>query len=94
MSEGVKHDDGKPRCDLLPAGAMLAVSNVLGFGARKYAPNNWRLVPDAKERYIAAALRHLFAHMMGEKHDQESGLTHLSHAATCLLFVIDLENDA
>lgn len=31
-----KHDDGKPRADLLPPDALLEVSKVLDYGAKKY----------------------------------------------------------
>lgn len=86
-----KHDDGKPRCDLLPPAALLRVADVLGFGARKYAPHAWREVPDGHRRYLAAALRHVFARMRGERLDPESGLPHLAHAACCLLFALELD---
>ena len=45
---GRKADAGKPRWSLLPWNALGAVVSVLEFGARKYAPGNWRHVPDAR----------------------------------------------
>jgi hypothetical protein len=91
-SEGQKHDDDKPAPELLPPRALLAVSRVLAFGARKYAPDNWRKVPDGKRRYLAAALRHVLAHMGGEVLDSESSEPHLAHAACCVLFLLELES--
>lgn len=94
MSAGMKFDGGKPRMDLLLDGcpnALLRVSEVLTFGAEKYAAHNWKTVPDGPARYKAALLRHLTAHAMGEVNDRESGLPHLSHAACCLLFMLELE---
>lgn len=88
---GTKLDTAKPRCDLLPPLALLGAADVLGYGARKYAPGNWRLVPDARERYLAAALRHVLAAMAGEERDPESGFSHLDHAVCSLLFVSELE---
>lgn len=92
MSAFIKADADKPRMDLLPPYAIAAVARVLGFGARKYSTGNWRKVDD-HGRYIAAALRHVFAHMTGEKLDAESGEPHMAHACCCLLFVLDLESE-
>lgn len=88
---GTKLDGEKPRCDLLPPLALLGAAQVLGYGARKYAPGNWLVVPGARERYLAAALRHVLAAMSGEARDGESGLSHLDHAVCSLLFVSELE---
>jgi hypothetical protein len=88
---GQKHDHGKRRYDLLPFKAADVVVDVLSYGARKYAPENWRSVEDAHSRYMAAALRHISAHQQGKELDEESGLPHLAHAACCLLFLIELE---
>lgn len=86
-----KHDGEKARWDLLPLGAVGQVVDVLTFGAKKYAPDNWRTVPEYRRRYYAAALRHMVAWWRGERVDAESGLPHLAHAACCLLFIADLE---
>lgn len=88
MIEGTKLDAGKPRWDLIPFGAMADVVDVLTYGAKKYAPENWRKVADWKPRYLAAALRHLVAWHGGERKDAESGLPHLAHAACCVLFLL------
>ncbi|WP_372966610.1 dATP/dGTP diphosphohydrolase domain-containing protein, partial [Marinobacter sp.] len=47
---GVKFDDDKPMMDLIPPVMELEVSKVLTFGAGKYAPDNWRKVPDLRRR--------------------------------------------
>jgi hypothetical protein len=91
--EGKKYDSGKPDWSLLPFKAVSETVDVLTFGAKKYGPENWRLVPNAKKRYLAAAFRHVVAYAMGEKKDPESGLSHLSHALCCLLFILELEKD-
>jgi len=88
-SEGRKDDKGKPRPELIPPKALLEVAAVLAFGAEKYAADNWRKVPGSEGRYMGAALRHVLAHMSGEKADPETGLSHLSHAICCLLFVCE-----
>ncbi len=86
-TEGVKHDAEKPRWDLLPFTELEDVVEVLTVGAKKYSPNNWKKVPDAKNRYIAAALRHISARCQDEIYDREDGLSHTAHAICCLLFL-------
>lgn len=85
---GVKLDTGKPRLDLVMPELICGVGEVLTFGARKYTPGGWKTVPQANERYLSACLRHLTAHMSGETNDEESGLSHLKHAATNLGFLL------
>jgi hypothetical protein len=87
-TEGQKHDEGKPRWDLLPYGPLADVVAVLTHGAKKYADDNWQKVPGAKRRYFRAGMGHLIAWWSGEKHDTESGLPHLAHAVCCLLFLL------
>lgn len=88
MTEGVKLDSGKRRWSLLPRGTVPQVVDVLEYGARKYAPDNWQKVPDARRRYYDAAHRHIEAWWGGETRDPETGLHHLAHATCCLLFLI------
>jgi hypothetical protein len=90
LAGGVKHDDGKPRMDLLPPEALREIAGVLTMGAQKYDAHNWRR-GFAYSRLIAAALRHLFAWVGGENKDPESGKSHLAHAACCLMFLITFE---
>ena len=92
--DGVKHDQEKDRWDLLPWGPIRSVVKVLTYGARKYAPENWRKVPDARNRYFAAAMRHLEAWWSGEKDDPESGFPHLAHVLCCVIFLLELSEDA
>lgn len=91
QAEGVKHDAAKARYDLVPPLSLEAVVRVLTYGAKKYAPGNWRLVPDARSRYFAAAMRHTWAWWRGEPCDPESGEHHLAHAICCLMFAMEPE---
>lgn len=91
---GMKYDGGKPRMDLLLSGcpnALEQVSQILTFGAQKYAAHSWQTVPQGEDRYLAALLRHLTAHGKGEVNDPESGMSHLAHAACNALFILELE---
>lgn len=87
--EGIKHDAGKLRMDLIPPSALEALAEVLTYGAQKYAPNSWQAVEP--ERYHAALLRHLCAWMRGEKVDVESGISHLRHVLCNAAFLVDQE---
>ena len=90
---GAKLDAGKTRAGLAIGGfarALLAVSEVATFGARKYTPHGWVAVPDGVERYTDAMYRHLLAEAAGDKLDGDSGLSHAAHAAWCALARLDL----
>lgn len=91
IGSGAKHDAGKPLYNLIPVHAEAELVDVLTFGANKYAPNQWRNVENATDRYTAAAMRHLAAYRMGETHDNESGKHHLAHAMCCLAFIVELD---
>ena len=93
-TEGEKHDEEKLRYDLVPLLAEEQVVKVLTYGAKKYGPDNWRKVPEARRRYYAAARRHLTRWRLGEELDRESGLPHLAHAICSLLFLLEVEQPA
>lgn len=88
---GIKFDSARPRFSLIPAGTMARVIAVLEFGAKKYAQDNWKHVPEARTRYYDAALRHIDAWWTGESTDIETGEPHLAHAVCCLLFLLWLD---
>jgi len=66
------------------------VEQVLQYGAKKYSPNSWKTVPNAKERYWSAYVRHITAK---DEADEESDLPHTSHALCNLVFLLWLEED-
>jgi Domain of unknown function (DUF5664) len=91
---GAKDDAGKQRWGLVLgdfAPALAEVVKVGTFGARKYSAAGWLQVPNGIERYTDAGLRHIAAHTMGETHDPETGMPHLSHAAWNMLAVLTLQ---
>ena len=89
----VKYDEGKRDYTLLPINELEQVLDVLEFGATKYKPNAWKDVPNGLERYKKAMLRHMMCYLKGEYNDRESGLSHLSHLATNVLFIMHFENE-
>lgn len=89
-----KFDDEKPPMHLLDRAALEETARVLGFGANKYGENNWRdggKYSLGTKRPLAAALRHIFAYLDGEKIDPESGLSHLGHAMCSVMFALKAE---
>lgn len=89
--KGVKLDEDKIRLDLVDPCLIEGVGEVLTFGARKYTPNGWQHVPDAKQRYEAALMRHFMDYKKSERLDKESNLSHLKHMATNVMFLLWFE---
>jgi len=85
--QGLKHDQGKPRMDLLDPDALTELSKVLTFGAQKYDAHNWRKGINYS-RIIAAAMRHMNAILGGEDIDPETGLLHAAHVMCNMQFLI------
>lgn len=88
--EGVKHDAGKERYDLIPPEIEEAIAKVLTFGAEKYGERNWEKGM-AWGRPYAALRRHMAAWWSGEAKDPETGMPHTWHAACCLAFIVAFE---
>lgn len=89
VEEFMKFDTDKIRYDLVPPKAIQHLAKVLTFGAKKYKPNNWRNNTDLS-RYEGALLRHFEAYRLGELTDDETGMPHLAHALTNLVFLLEL----
>lgn len=89
-NQAIKFDSDKMPLHLLSSEALLQTAAVLKFGADKYAAHNWR-GGFAWSRPLAAAMRHILAFNAGEDKDPESGLSHLAHAACCIMFLLEFE---
>ena len=57
------------------------------FGAKKYAPENWKKGLDRTE-ILESAQRHLIALFDGEENDSESGLSHAGHILCNMMFYV------
>jgi hypothetical protein len=90
LNEGTKHDQGKLPWQLVPWDAVRGVVKVLDFGAKKYAARNWEHGMDWS-RLERAAINHITSWSLREDRDEETGLSHLFHAACCLLFLAAYE---
>jgi hypothetical protein len=86
----IKHDHNKLPMHLLSTTALEEIAAVLQFGAEKYESHNWRK-GFVWSRPLSAALRHILAFNNGEDRDPESNLSHLAHAACCIMFLLEFE---
>lgn len=91
---GHKDDEGKLRYDLMDVDFEEEMAKVLTEGAKKYAPNNWKNVEDAKERYYAALRRHTAAYRKGELINEEDGnVSTLAQIAINAMFLYVLSKE-
>ena len=86
----MKFDQGKAPLALIPPEALTEIAKVFGFGADKYGINNWRKDGDNTSwlRTYSSIQRHLNAWLAGQDSDPESGLNHLTHAATQIMILM------
>ena len=63
---------------------VVRIAKVLQYGASRYAPNNWRLIPE--EEHINHALIHIIAHIAGDRQDD-----HINHALCRLMMAYATE---
>ena len=64
--------------------ALIQIAKVLEYGASRYKPNNWRLIPE--EDHLNHALIHLYALEKGDTQDD-----HLGHFLTRIMMVYATE---
>ena len=86
--QSAKADKGKLELSLVNPQLVKAVAEVRMYGTEKYGDSeNWRKVEP--KRYVDALYRHLLAYIEGNEVDEESGLSHLSHMACNISFLLD-----
>lgn len=92
ITDGLKHDGGKPRLDLVPPELIEAVGTVMTHGAEKYGEASYRQVKP--QRYRSALMRHI-CKWLKEPHgkDEDSGLPHLWHIACNVAFLLELDKE-
>ena len=76
LSTGLRLNTGKPRTDLLPWDALLALADHYGVGAKKYAERNWEKGMLWNKDCASSLTRHLAAWSTGEDIDPENGQHH------------------
>lgn len=92
VTDGLKHDGGKPRLDLVPPEIIEAVGAVMTHGAEKYGEGSYRNVEP--KRYRAALMRHI-CQWLRDPHgiDEDSGLPHLYHIACNVAFLLEIDKE-
>jgi hypothetical protein len=70
--------------------ALIAVSNVSGVGARKYAWKGWESVENGFNRYSDALGRHLLAEETEGELDSDTGCLHAAQVAWNALARLEL----
>lgn len=89
QNKAIRFDAGKTDWSLVPWDSVEEIVKVLEFGKVKYAAWNWSSNGGFKYmRVFNSTMRHLLAWARGEDKDPESGLSHISHAACNLLFIL------
>lgn len=89
QEQAQRFNDGKLRVDLIEPGFIMAIAQVLTYGANKYSANNWKTGTGLTDEQIDGSLeRHFWATKSGEIYDKESGLPHLYHVGCNLMFKI------
>lgn len=71
------------RFDLIDPLTMFALAEVVSYGAKRYAPWNWRRIDIPS--HLNHALTHIYAYMAGDTQDD-----HLEHAFCRLMFALSL----
>ena len=90
ITDGLKHDGGKPRLDLVPSEIIEAVGTVMTHGAEKYGEASYKDVEP--KRYRAALMRHICKWLKAPYgKDEDSGLPHLWHIACNVAFLLELD---
>jgi hypothetical protein len=88
----VKFDAGKAPHHLIAPEMQTALASVLAYGQQKYGARNWEQSGGmAWSRCFSACLRHLWSWWSKSGPDDETGMSHLWHAACCIMFLIAYE---
>lgn len=79
--KGGQQSETPYRFDLIDGKAEFVLAGVLGYGATRYAVNNWRLI--SLQDHLKHALQHIFAYFAGDRQDD-----HLGHAYCRIHFAV------
>ena len=90
--KALRFNDGKLQWSLVDFESLEPMVKVLEFGAKKYAPNNWKKGLETT-KIIESMLRHTFALLKGENNDPESGINHVGHIQCNAMFLAKMLQD-
>ena len=77
ITDGLKHDEGKLRYDLIPIEILKALAEIYTYGLKDHTENSWKKVK--KSRYVAAFFRHFGEMRSGNIYDDDSNHEHSKH---------------
>ena len=83
--QALRFNQGKLAYSLVHWASMAIMIQVLMFGAKKYAPDNWKNGMNRK-KILESLQRHVSALFDGETVDPESGLNHIGHVMCNAMF--------
>ncbi len=90
LGQELKYDEDKPRLDLVPPDAIIAIGTIMTYGLNKYFEGGWKQVEPW--RYRAAMMRHIVEYLREPYGvDIESGYKHLWHIICNAAFLCELE---
>ena len=84
-----KKEEGKYRPNLIYTSLLKEISKTREYGIKKYGGIGEDWVTTEAIRHLNATIRHVRAFMDGEEFDSKSGIHHLSHAASNIMFEIE-----
>lgn len=89
--KGLRFNAGKPPVSMMleAKNAVNGCSEVLQFGASKYARGNWHKGLKHTE-IVDSMLRHISSYLAGEDNDEESKLPHVDHILCNALFLAEM----
>lgn len=82
-----RFNSGKPKLSHIPLWTLMGEAAVWEKGAKKYGTHNWRKGQPWLQCYDSL-MRHLSEWASGTDIDEESGLSHLDHAACNLRMLL------
>lgn len=87
-------EDGqvKPLVQAIPARVILQVGDIFSFGGEKYYRDKWVKEPTTIDARLGSAQRHILKYQAGTPLDDESGMSHLTHAITQLMMAQEYIN--
>ena len=92
ITDGLKHDGGKPMLALVPSEIIRAVGVIMTHGAEKYGVGNYKNV--SVDRYHHALMRHI-CEWLDDPYgvDRDSGYPHIFHIACNVAFILKLDKE-
>lgn len=86
MSQGIRHNEGKPQWSQIHWKSLEPMVRVLEQGEKVVGKSNWKKGLPVLE-VCESLLRHTFALMDGEDNDQKSGQPHVGHILANAMFL-------